>query len=364
MRVLALTEAVDHVCGRYRIRAFSPALAAAGATLTIQGIERGVVDRVRQLRRAGDHDVVILQRKLLPRWQLGLLRRRARRLIFDIDDAILYRDSNDPRGPHSHRRSSRFRAVVQAADRVIAGNSFLAECAVSSGADRGRVQVIPTCIDMDRYPIDRHAAPGDGIDLVWIGSSSTLAGLEARADLWKQIGREVKHVRLRLICDRSASFFPLEVVPVPWSEAAEAVELARSDVGVSWVPADLWSRGKCGLKILQYQAARLPVVANPVGVHPAMIRSGATGYLASTPGEWCEAIRTLKDDPALRHDMGRAARRHVEESYSVTAWSESFVSAITGRDATQTRLIRADRPEASHPLAHSYSPSSALPPDV
>ncbi len=289
MRVLALIESVDHVCGRYRIRAFAPSLASAGATVTIQGIERGVVDRVRQLRHAADYDAVVLQRKLLPSWQLGLLRHRARRLIFDFDDAILYRDSNDPRGPQSRKRSARFKAVVQAADQVIAGNDFLAECAISGGAGPGRVRVIPTCIEVDRYPIHRRAVSGDGIDLVWIGSSSTLAGLEARSDLWEQIGRDVDGTRLRLICDRPANFGPLRVVPIPWSEATEAAELARSDVGVSWLPVDLWSRGKCGLKVLQYQAAGLPVVANPVGVHPAMIVPGGTGYLPSTTDEWCEA---------------------------------------------------------------------------
>ncbi len=71
MNLLALVESAEHVCCRYRIRAFAPALHQAGWALTCEGLERGVVPRVMQLRRAERFDAVILQRKLLPGWQLG-----------------------------------------------------------------------------------------------------------------------------------------------------------------------------------------------------------------------------------------------------------------------------------------------------
>ena len=37
MKLLALVEEPDHVCCRYRIRAFEPALARAGSSLTCRG---------------------------------------------------------------------------------------------------------------------------------------------------------------------------------------------------------------------------------------------------------------------------------------------------------------------------------------
>ena len=290
----------------------------------------GAIGRLLQLERARGYDSVILQRKLLPGWQLDHLRRRARRLVFDFDDAILYRDSYDPRGPHCPRRLRRFRRTVRSADVVLAGNDFLADCALRSGASPERVQVIPTCIQTDDYSTRRPTDRSPGIELAWIGSSSTLAGLEARRDLWERIGREVVGARLRLICDRFPDFGPLPIVPVEWSESTEAAELGRADVGISWLPDDLWSQGKCGLKVLQYQAVGLPVVTNPVGVHPSMVVDGVSGCLASTPDEWVDAIRTLRDDPMRRQSMGEAARRSVEEGYSVSAWSECFVAAVTG----------------------------------
>jgi glycosyltransferase involved in cell wall biosynthesis len=381
MKALALVEAPNHVCCRYRIRAFEPALRGSGGSLTVRALARGAVERWRQLGQAGAFDTVVLQRKLLPRWQLRRLRRRARYLVFDFDDAVLYRDSYDPRGPFSKRRAARFAATVRAADAVLAGNDFLADCALRSGAKAERVQVIPTCIDMERYPPSkriarpgpemstphpgpppqggREAENGDpaegppprretqsslppcgggpgwgassakpGLDLVWIGSSSTLQGLERQRSLWEQIGRSVPGVRLRVICDRFPKFESLPVVAMAWNEATEANDLAAGDVGVSWVPDDLWSQGKCGLKVLQYQAAGLPVLANPVGVQAELVRPGVTGLLARTPEEWVEAVRKLAGDPALQLRMGREARASVEAGFSVEAWAGAFVAAI------------------------------------
>ena len=73
MTSLALVEAPYHVCCRYRIRAFEPSLLGAGGSLTIEGLERGPIARLLQLRRARGYDSVILQRKLLPGWQFDEL---------------------------------------------------------------------------------------------------------------------------------------------------------------------------------------------------------------------------------------------------------------------------------------------------
>jgi glycosyltransferase involved in cell wall biosynthesis len=117
---------------------------------------------------------------------------------------------------------------------------------------------------------------------------------------------------------------------VPWRAETEAADLAHSDVGISWVPNDRWSRGKCGLKILQYQAAGLPVVTNPVGVHPRMVEAGVSGFLPESADEWVESLRALVAHPDLRAKMGREARASVEARYSVDAWAGAFVSAVTG----------------------------------
>ena len=359
MKILALVESRDHVCCRYRVRAFESTLAASGWSLAIEPLARGVFRRLLQLREAAGYDAVLLQRKLLPAWQLGELRRRARRLIFDFDDAVLYRDSNDRRGPHDRRRADRFKRTVCLADQVIAGNAFLADCAIQAGAEAKRVRVIPSCIAAGPpAPRPRIGREG-GIDLTWIGSAGTLAGLERQRPLWERLGREFAGLRLRMICDRFPRLDPLPVVEVPWSEASEEAEIASADVGISWIPDDLWSRGKCGLKILQYQAAGLPVLANPVGVHPEFIRHGVDGFLATTDEEWIEAIRILSGDRSLREAMGREARKSLVDRHSVEAWAATFLESIRGPGNSSEPARFAPRPAGLALFHHRTSGRSS-----
>ncbi|WZO96420.1 glycosyltransferase family 4 protein [Isosphaeraceae bacterium EP7] len=334
MQALALVETPDHVCCRYRIRPFLPALERAHCDVDIAGLERQPFARAGQLARAARPDVVLLQRKLLSGWQWALLRRQARRLVFDFDDAVFLRDSYDPRGPNCPRRARRFARIAREADLLIAGNAFLAEAAIEAGASPSRVRVIPTCVEPSAYPVAFDRPRTEGLDLTWIGSSSTLRGIESKADLWRRVGRSVPSARFRVICDRFPRFDPLPVVDVAWAEQTEGAELARGDVGVAWVPDDPWSRGKCGLKVLQYQAAGLAVIANPVGVQARMVEPSRNGWLVEDDDSWVAAVREAAGSPDLCEAMGRAGRASVEASYSVEGWSGEFVGALTGRPAS------------------------------
>lgn len=329
MLVLALEESPSHVSARYRINAFMPALSAVGLQVAVEPLKRRGLARLVQFSRAGGYDAVVLQRRMMPAWQLRYLRRKAKRLVFDFDDAIMYRDSYHRRGIVSRRLARRFAATVSAADCVIAGNNYLRESAIRAGVTAGKVVTIPTCVDPQRYPLAAHDSAG-ALALVWIGSHSTLQGLELQRQLWDRMAREVAGISMRVICDKFPHFDAMPVVAVAWREESEAAELAAAGAGISWMPDDLWSRGKCGLKVLQYHAAGLPVIANPVGTHREMIEAGVTGYLAESAEEWIDAARKLALDPEMRRRLGRAARARVESHYSVSAWAPKLISAIAG----------------------------------
>jgi glycosyltransferase involved in cell wall biosynthesis len=329
LQAIALIEAPGHVSARYRLQTFAPALARAGWSLALEPVPRGALERVKLFSRLRHFDAVLLQRQLLPFLEFRYLRAVARRLIYDFDDAMLYRDSYHPRGHSSVQRARRFSAVVRGADTVIAGNAFLKGCAIECGARPEKVAVVPTCVELEKYPPRAGRSRRDGFEMVWIGSSSTLAGLETQCALLQQLGREIPGLRLRLICDRFANFDPLPVIPVTWAQETEASALAQADFGISWMPDDVWSKGKCGLKVLQYGAAWIPTIANPVGVHREIIRDGITGLLPDTDEQWLAAVKTLARDPALRTAMGARAHLTVEQSYSVSARAADFVSIVT-----------------------------------
>jgi glycosyltransferase involved in cell wall biosynthesis len=147
--------------------------------------------------------------------------------------------------------------------------------------------------------------------------------------LLDHVGGTNPGVRLKLVCDRFASFGRLPVESCVWQEATEADDIAAADIGISWLPDDDWSRGKCGLKVLQYMAAGLPVVANAVGVQADMVRHGETGFLATTACEWEEAVRKLAENPELRRRMGTAGRLRVERDFGVTRGARRWYELLT-----------------------------------
>jgi glycosyltransferase involved in cell wall biosynthesis len=325
--LLALVHAPEHVCCRYRLRAFAPHLALAGWKLQPLAVARGPWGFFHELRQAAAAEAVVLQRKLLPRWQLGLLRRVAKVLIYDFDDAVFLRDSNAGRGTNSLWRSGRFAATIRAADVVLAGNRFLAEQA-SAWTDADRVHYIPTCIDPELYTLALHDRRGSAVRLAWIGSRSTVSSLDMAQPSLLAAVRRLPGLRLKVICDRFPVLPGIEVVPRHWSSQTEAQELADADIGISWLPDHPWSLGKCGLKVLQYMAAGLPVVANPVGIHRQLISHGQTGFLANSPEDWAEAIHRLANSPELRTRMGRCARQAVRAHYDLAHGSQQWTSLL------------------------------------
>lgn len=329
MRITALVKGSEHVCCRYRVAAFRAALERAGHRLDIRAWPNFWLSRLWFYHHLGRCDVLIVQRRLLPSWQLRLIRRRVRRLIFDYDDSIFLHNSYNPRGTESKRRSRRFAEMVRLADAVVAGNDYLRGQALPH-AEAQRVHTIPTCVDVTRYPLAPHDAAKGNVEMVWVGSSSTIQGLERSSGILDGLGKSIAGLQLKVICDRSLALEHLPVRYCPWQETTEAEEIACSDIGISWLPEDPWSAGKCGLKLLQYMAAGLPVVANPVGLQTTLVRHGETGFLASTPQEWQTAIGRLAADPALRRRLGRAGRRLVEAEYQVTVGAAAWLRLLAG----------------------------------
>jgi len=327
VHLTALVDSPEHVCCRYRLQAFRPMFERAGHSLSLHPLPRSWWSRRSLPSQIAPADSVIIQRKLLAVSEIDEVRRRTARLLFDFDDAVWMRDSFSGKGFHSRRREGRFAGTIRQCDAIIAGNDYLADEArrVHPGA---RVAVVPTCIDLTRYTPRITLPEHKDLQLVWIGSASTLQGLDRARTLFETLGATLPGLSLKLICDRSLAFQHIPVVLSKWSDATEADEIASADIGISWIPDDPWSRGKCGLKVLQYMAAGLPVIANPVGVHPRMIDHGVHGFLASTSEEWLEAVRALQKDPGLRLRMGAAARRRVEAEYSLEVGAESWLALL------------------------------------
>jgi len=80
---------------------------------------------------------------------------------------------------------------------------------------------------------------------------------------------------------------------------------------------DLWSKGKCGLKILQYQSVGVPVVCTPVGINRDIVEDGVNGFWAKNEREWEGRLLKLIKEEEVRREIGLQGRKTVERAYSL-----------------------------------------------
>jgi glycosyltransferase involved in cell wall biosynthesis len=269
---------------------------------------------VQILRRAGRHDLTYVNLVLFPLAYQRRLRARNRGIIFDFVDPI-YTSSRHP-GRLERQRQRRFEHMVRTASGVVTGNEPGREVASRYCA---RVLDVIGPVDTDRLRPRADGAAGDEVVIGWIGGSSTTRYLGVvRSALREVLGRYPK-ARLELL---GADVPPLDGVPYTarrWSEATEADDLVRFDIGIMPLPDDTWTRGKGGYKILQYMAVGIPSVASPVGINADLVRDGENGFLARDERGWIAALSRLVEDAALRRRLGRQARSEVEARYSLKA---------------------------------------------
>lgn len=340
-RVLLVLEAMATPSSRLRGLSYVPALRDAGFDVDVIDVPRSPLARSARFAALPCYDVAVIQKKLLQGWDLWLIARKARRMVYDFDDAVTVGPFGAAEDP---RRAARFADTLARCEAVIAGNDELARYATG----HPNVRVIPTGVDLGLY---RAKTPmiadgrGAGVVIGWIGTRGNLKYLRMLAPALETLAARGLQVTLRVVADANPGPTAIPVEYVPWRLEREADDLAGLDIGVMPLDDTAWSRGKCGFKLLQYMAAGVPAVASPVGVNRSIIRHGDNGLLADTPEEWTGALASLIEDPALRARLGQAACRTVEARYSLARCSEAFVAVL--RDVCATSRVRTQSPPAA-----------------
>jgi len=82
-----------------------------------------------------------------------------------------------------------------------------------------------------------------------------------------------------------------------------------------------------GLYLLEAMASGLPVVQPRHGAFPEMIANTGGGLLVEpgNPAAFAEALRRLRDDPALRADLGRRGAEGVRRHYDAAGMADRAI---------------------------------------
>jgi glycosyltransferase involved in cell wall biosynthesis len=331
MRVLALVPYLyDTAPGqRFRFEQWAPLLEKEGifcdfvsfedkllhATLHQPGrtqqkmrlILRALTRRLRLLKKLKDYDVVLVHREAAlvgPPIIERAIARRGVPMIYDFDDAIFLPATSEANKYMGwlkfHAKTSE---IISLCQHVMAGNEYLADFARQSNR---HVTIVPTTIDTDKYTIEKRATNDPPI-IGWSGSFSTVQYLETLRPALEKLATQEAY-QLRVIGTPKYDFSAAPAQVMAWKSASEVSDLRPMDIGVMPLPDDQWTRGKCGLKGLQYMALGIATVMSPVGVNSDIIRDGQNGFLAATEDEWLHKLGALLRDDDLRRHMGQAGR--------------------------------------------------------
>lgn len=298
------------------------------------------------LRRLGHHlmkhhslskisglDRVLLHRDASP-FGWGALEERLLRAakfgIFDFDDA-LHLQSAAGRLGNLFRPPIKTTRIVEAADRVVAGNDFLAEWASAHCPD---VVVVPSCVQPSAY-VRKVDFEVSGVPTVgWIGSASTERYLHLIVRPLLELNRSMGAELVVIGAESASGAFPAQLTGmtrrIPWSLTAQHEQLSSVDVGIMPLEQTDFERGKCAYKLLQYGAAAVPAIGTAIGVSADVCRR----FGAPTPvseRDWRDALHgVLTMSSAERARLGNAGHEAVSAHYSFDAWERTFLREVLG----------------------------------
>jgi glycosyltransferase involved in cell wall biosynthesis len=281
-------------------------------------IARSYARRLGVLRHSARFDLIWTHIEALPwipGWIESVLTPSGVPYVVDYDDAMFHR--------YDRHRSSVVRTVLgrkidrvmREAALVVAGNQYIAARAQDAGAKR--VEILPTVVDLHRYPlVSDTGMTSSPFTVGWIGSPASAYNLQQVRPVLETFC-ERRNARLVTVGSGSIDLgsVPLEVKL--WSESTEVAEIRQFDVGIMPLVDSPFERGKNGFKLIQYMACVKPVIGTPVGVNREIIIDGHNGFWATTPDDWVQALDSLMGDAELRRRQGEAGRHLVEERYSL-----------------------------------------------
>lgn len=290
---------------------YTPGKFAAKASAALRAFGR----RLLEIRDLTGYDLVYVFREAAlfgPAIFERMIHRSGVPMVFDFDDAIFLRNEGSVNGYLNYLKlPGKTKTICRLSAHVIAGNPYLAEYA---GRVNRNVSIVPTTIDTRKYDVVQKSEKKP-LTIGWSGSFSTVPHLDTLRPALKKLALK-REFKLRVIGAPMYDMDDIDVEVIQWRSATELADLNPIDIGVMPLPDNAWSRGKCGLKALQYMAIGVPTICSPVGVNSEIIHDGVNGFIAADDDEWVAKLSDLLDSRELRAEIGAKGRKTVEEKYS------------------------------------------------
>ena len=251
-------------------------------------------------------DVIIVQRNICPRLTFPSTLKKEKKLlsnttlIWDFDDNII-------QSGEIYKKD--YELFETKAKNIIISQPFLLTTLKPSVHEK--VIILPTTdfLVMNHFKNykarEREQSYDSNINLVWIGTKGNLIQLdnvincldEASVLLKKECNKS-----LHLIVVTDQEYKPdvtsLIIEYVPWSRDQVNKQMEKAHIGIMPLIDTQYTRGKAGFKLVQYLAAKLPIIGSNVGYNSEIVNVN-NGFLIDEEKkmeQWKVAIYSLSCD--------------------------------------------------------------------
>jgi len=280
------------------------------------------------LAQAGPFDMIYERYSL---WSFAAMEfARAQRLpgVLEVNAPLIEEQSRHRQLFNQAGAEEVARRAFSAASTLIAVSGEVASYLESYSETCGRVHVISNGVNPARFPWPPAPKSEQTFTIGFVGTLKPWHGLDGLIDAFVLLHRNHAEARLLIIGDgpkrgdleRALQSHGLtHAVDLTGAVAPDRIPalLAEVDVAVAPYPdnPDFYFSP---LKVLEYMAAGLPVVASRIGQLTSLIQHGHNGILCppGQPVALAEALAQLMKSPTLRQALGNQARHTVAQAYS------------------------------------------------
>jgi len=267
------------------------------------------------LARGGPFDAVYERYSLWSVTGMRFARKAGIPGVLEVN-APLIEEQAEHRGLCDRAAATRIAArTFAAAHTIVAVSKGVADYVARFPGTGARVTVVSNGVDPSRFapPACRTPQAPDGVFTVgFVGTLKPWHGLPVLVDACAELHAEDPRMRLIVVGDG------------PWRAPLEERVEARGLSAVTRLTGAVAPYAArpdfyfSPLKVLEYMAAGLPVVASRIGQIEELVADRETGLLCEPDNSrsLAELLRLLRDDPVLRLKLGAAARAAVVKNHT------------------------------------------------
>lgn len=304
------------------------------------------------LQQRGPFDLVYERYSLWSYAALEYASRQGWKTVLEVNAPLIEEQRNYRQMVAEEKASQVLRRLMVSAAVIIAVSPGVKAYLNDFFPSAENIHVIANGVDSQRFtPAVRQSlssVPQDAVVIGFLGTLKPWHGVDTLIAAFAQLHSQRPHTRLLIVGDGpekarlseqvADTRLLADVIFTGRVEPAGVPQwLALMDIAVAPYP-ELAGFYFSPLKIYEYMASGLPVVASRVGHLAEVISHDETGLLVAPdkPAELARTLQQLVDDPAWRKRLGEAASQHVLHCHSWLAVVDEILRLVglnTGRKA-------------------------------